>query len=110
MLENSNILDILGFYREADVIDKTIIANNFSLTKKKKNPYSDINMQLLTMKQKVNDIESLFNETLNSLEEPPKDKSIHPSNNSVMNINYLSNAPVDIENNGSDNDTTIKVT
>jgi hypothetical protein len=110
MFNESNVLDDIGMYKQADDLDKIIIIayNNFNLTKKKKNPLFNINMQLLMMKNKLKNIEGQFSESMSNLG-TDKSNKITPQSNQHTNINYLSNAPMDIDNTGNNNDTTIKV-
>lgn len=110
MFNESNVLDSIGMYKQADELDKIIITayNNFNLTKKKKNPLFNINMQLLMMKNRLKNIEGQFSESMNDFG-TDKVTKVSPQSNQHMNINYLSNAPMDIDNIGNNNDTTIKV-
>ncbi len=110
MFNESDVLDNIGMYKQADEFDKlTIIAyNNFNLTKKKKNPLFNINMQLLMMKNKLKNIEGQFSESMSNFG-GEKGTKVSPQSNQHTNINYLSNAPMDIDNVGNNNDTTIKV-
>lgn len=106
MFEESNILDKFGFYKQADEFDKKVMSeNNFILKKKKKNPFLNINIQLQNMKNRLNQIEDQFVESIETVQT----KKEKPNSFQTNNINYLSNAPIDIDNIGNNNDTNIKV-
>jgi hypothetical protein len=46
MINLANKLDEWGFYREADKIETFVLANNFMLTKKKRNPIQELSTKI----------------------------------------------------------------
>jgi len=46
MINLANKLDEWGFYREADKIETFVLANNFMLSKKKRNPIQDLTTKI----------------------------------------------------------------
>jgi|LakMenE18May11ns_1017448.scaffolds.fasta_scaffold9953338_5 hypothetical protein len=56
ILRQANIFDDLGFYKEADKIDKLILSQNFQLKKKKISPYKKITDDLNYLKLRVNEM------------------------------------------------------
>ena len=109
MLEIINYLDSLGMYRLADMVDKKVIAeNNFQPTKKHKNINQNLQMQIFSLQQKLRDMDSQ-NSSGDSGSSPLK-KTKDNSSNKNTNIQYLSNAPLDIDNNGNNNNTKVEIT
>jgi hypothetical protein len=107
-----DILDKIGLYKSADNLELKIIAhNNYQLNKKIKNPFSDLNMRLIMLNTELNKMKEQMYST-----EGGDDKKEHKDNifqqipsNSTLNLQYLSNAPVDIDTYGDNNKTNITI-
>jgi len=108
MFEIINYLDHLGMYRLADMVDKKVIAeNNFQTTRKHKNVNQSIQMQIFSLQQKLRDMES---QNGSGDAGPALKKTKDDYSNKNTNIQYLSNAPLDIDNNGNNNNTKVEIT
>ena len=57
MFELAEVLDSLGCYREADAVEKTIIANHFMLTKKKIDPQKQLNNKLNELQSGITNLQ-----------------------------------------------------
>jgi hypothetical protein len=65
MIKQANTLDELGFYKEADLIDRILIAqNNFKLKKKPKN----LNTKIDELKRSVDYLQTLVTGVGNSMD------------------------------------------
>lgn len=59
MIKLANILDSLGLYKEADNMDKVMVAQFFNLKKKRKSPLqmiSNLQQSINTLQQQVSDV------------------------------------------------------
>lgn len=109
MLEIINYLDEIGLYRLADLVDKKVIAeNNFQTTKKRKNINQNIQMQIFSLQQKLRDIDS--QNSIGDSGPSSSKKTKDDFSNKNTNIQYLSNAPLDIDNTGNNNNTKVEIT
>ena len=63
MFEKINLLDNLGMHKQADKLEKTLLAvNNFMLTKKKITPNQQINTKLDVINSNVTDLKDSVEE------------------------------------------------
>ncbi|NBO22660.1 hypothetical protein EBU94_04885 [bacterium] len=63
MIDKANVLDELGYYKEADIIDRFIIAqNNYVQKTKKVHPLHQINTKLDTLNSKIIDMRDMIDE------------------------------------------------
>ncbi len=63
MFEKIDYLDSIGLYRQADSLEKTLIAmNNFMLTKKRVSPEQQINTKLDVITSKLTDMRDIIDE------------------------------------------------
>jgi len=71
MFEKINFLDNLGMHKQADKLEKTLLAiNNFMLTKKKPNLQQQINTKLDVLNSKVTELyDSMEDSSADSSEE-----------------------------------------
>jgi hypothetical protein len=75
MFDKINKLDNLGMHKQADKLEKTLLAvNNFMLTKKKVTPDQKINTKLDMINSNVADLKNSIEETGGeSTDEPTKE-------------------------------------
>lgn len=63
MFEKIDYLDSIGLHRQADLLEKTLIAmNNFMLTKKRVSPEQQINTKLDVITSKLTDMRDIIDE------------------------------------------------
>lgn len=66
MLDLADFLDDIGFYKEADELQKFVLSsNNFMLNKKKKSFPQTLNMKLDFVNNNLNEMKDMFEENMN---------------------------------------------